>query len=172
MGESELPAGRWVGMRWRGLRGRGVKSFTAWRKEYIRECLQAVELPECPSAICHHEFKIRQVVIFGCSPPANFRCYLHSVAPSKSYPYFSWALSVSPARCQFCGKAVLVLQVWIWSSPWSLLPLLRPAIIIHLLVSAVRTEAQSRQGFFICVVLSSTPSSNLALSTLQVFNTH
>ena len=34
-----------------------------------REYPQAVPHPKCPSAICHHEFKVRQVIYLGVFLP-------------------------------------------------------------------------------------------------------
>lgn len=64
------------------LRWRGVKFLSgAWEKEYAREYPQAAVLPERPLAIYHHRFRVRQVIIFECISPANFRCFRHSAAP-------------------------------------------------------------------------------------------
>ena len=139
--ESRLSVGNWMEMGWRGLKESSVKWLPRGREEkYAREYLQAVPLPKCPFAICHHEFKVRQVIIFGCFSPVNFRCYPHPAAP-----LFSLALSVSPARFfhgNLCGSPKSR------SGPlqWFLLPLYEHTIIVHLCICLSHQNISSQKA--------------------------
>ena len=136
-------------------------------QEYTREYHQ-VELPECPLAVCHHEFKVRQVIIFGYFSPGNFRYFPHPDGPSNSSPALVWlylsvllqANSAGRLRCSSKSRSSALLSLWpqIWLT---LLSLSTDFICISL-----QNVSSHLAGIFSSDVLRTlTPTSNTALST-------